>query len=1043
MRPLKLTFQAFISYKDKVTIDFSSFDNDLFLISGDTGSGKTTIFEAICFALYGQPSGEYRNSDDLRCNFSNPDEETFVDFTFEVNDVIYNIVRTPKQDVSKKRGEGLITRYSSAVLTYSGKPPISKFNEVGKKIEEIIGLNRNQFKQTMMIAQNDFMNLINAKTEERKEIYEKIFNTFAYKDFTENLKSMQKDANDKLTSSDGSIKTHLTTINSDIEELRAEIKGALSGFLLDGKLDLLIERIEQFQDKKHAEIESKKKEKMILEQTIETKQGTISKIDTTNANIDKYFNSKRTFDDLESRTKEDYLPRKNQIERIEQAKEVRSFENAYNTSLSSKQNAVNKDALWNKEKIKLEGKLETAIENSKKAETKKPEIEKLNSEKTSISNILGKYNLLSLKITDKSTAQDELNETERKWKTVLFDIQTRSDKYEANAEIVNGIKITESDIARTESKQNELNTLIGNLDNIDGFFNKIENNQKELKTLKNNLKDRLTEFKKLGEEKNKVTVAYYANMAGVLASELEENKPCPVCGSLTHPEIASGSDEVVDKETFNRAVETYNDKQKAVNTIASSIEIKDKLIESDIANITRSNKGYFEFDSNDISSSKTNFNNKEKLVKDELDQLELDLVSDRKSLKEKNSLIETQKTLEEAIENLKSKKTELTIQMNTETDKLSSILESIEDLKKELPYETKDKADYRITEITSSINKYQDDIDLTSDTLTKVKSDIESNNTLLLNNSKNLETIEVELKEKKEEFEKQIFERKFKSVEDYQEALSFEKELQTLRKYIFDFDSALNIAKGNLEAYKEYKDKTKVDTFVQIREVNELKDNKKAFENDISDLEANYKQNETSLASIARIRKDRVKQEEEANRLSLLYKTASGNLSQKAKIDFETYIQTAYFNQILNKANVRFERMCNNRYQLVKVEQEKISADYALDIFVYDNYTGMTRNASTLSGGESFMATLALALGLSDVILESNGGIRLDSMFIDEGFGSLDDESLSSALEVLSNLSNGSRMVGIISHVDELKNKINKQIEITKGNDGSYLKIKV
>ena len=1043
MRPLKLTFQAFISYKDKVAIDFSNFDNDIFLISGDTGAGKTTIFEAICFALYGKPSGEYRNSNDLRCNFSNPDEETFVDFTFEVNNVTYNIVRTPKQELSKKRGKGLITRNSSAVLTYSGKSPISKLSEVDKKIEDIIGLDRNQFKQTMMIAQNDFMKLINSKTKERKEIYEKIFDTYDYKYFTENLKSLQKDANDKLISSDGSIRTHLTTINSDDEELKAEIKEAVSGFLLDGKLDLLIGKIERYQEEKRAEIKSKKSEKKTLEDEIENKQKDISKIETVNAGIAKYYESKKAVADFESRIPADYLPRKNTIDRIEQAKEVRSCENAYNTSLRNKQNALKKETFWREEKIKLESELKAAIENSKKVEAKKIKIGKLNSEKTSITNILGKYEILSSKIADKSAAQDALADTERKLNKTLSDIRIKSFNYETNAETINGITITESDIARAESKQNELNTLMDNLDSIDGFFNKIESNQKELITLKNNLESGLAEFKSLGEEKNRVTVAYYANMAGVLASELEDNKPCPVCGSLTHPSIASSSSEVVNKDTFNKAVDDYNDIQEKVNAIASSIETKERLIESDIANITRSNKGYFEFDSSDISASKIEFNNKEKSVEDELDQLKLDLVSYRKSLKEKNSLIETQKTLEEAIENLKSKENELTLQKNTETGKLSSILESIEDLKKELPYETKDKADSRITEITSSINKYQEDIDSASDALTKAKSDIESNKTLLLNNSRNLETIEVDLKEKKQEFEKQISERKFKSADDYREALSFEKELQSLRKYIFDFDSALNIARGNLEAYKEYKDKTKVDTSVQIDEVEVLKDNRNDIENDISNLEANYKQNETSLRSIARIRKDRIVQEEEAKRLSLLYKTASGNLSQKAKIDFETYIQTAYFNQILNKANVRFERMCNNRYQLVKVEQEKISADYALDIFVYDNYTGMTRNASTLSGGESFMATLALALGLSDVILESNGGIRLDSMFIDEGFGSLDDESLSSALEVLSNLSNGSRMVGIISHVDELKTKINKQIEITKDNDGSHLKIKV
>lgn len=894
MKPIKLTISAFGPYKDKVNIDFSKLgENGIFLITGDTGAGKTTIFDAISFALFGEVSGSNRPIQSLRSDFADMEEETYVELEFLHKNIKYVIRRNPEYERPKKRGEGTTKKSADASLEF-GKEVVSGIKNVDIKIEEILGINAKQFKQIAMLAQGEFLKILFAESKDRTEIFRKIFDTDIYNLIAKKLKEKLKESNNELNSLKQAFATNVDNIiwseeNKEIDKLYVE-----------NILDELTNEVKKNENEK-IQIDNEVKEK---ENDIKIKEEKIDKQTKINSNIIEFNNLLKLRDEY-----------KNQEEKIKNMK----------------------DRISKNQRIK---------------EIITPKEEKIK--------------------TQKNTIKDIENELEN---------------------------ITKSMELKKEAEKESSKTL-ENVEKMGGIFKEYNKDVEEKDVLKNSL-DTIEKAKKLQEDKLKAVEEYekaekeYLNLnneylrkedeffkeqAGILAEKLEINKPCPVCGSLGHPNIAKKSNSVLSKEELEKLKTELETKQK----IKQDKQENCISINSSLKTLINENKEIFK----DINESNMNFNiledqiTEEKLAKEEKISLNKDvLVSLYYDI--------TNENLE--IENFKYEdfKQEIINKINEERNKLIQEETVFETKSKQLEQERKILSKYEeeymlaIKSLGFNAEKEYKDIVMSDEQIEKENAKIEEYKTNIIANNTKIESLEEEVKGK------------------------YEIDLTDLNNEVkLDKQELINKKNEQLNIISKYNNNQKI--YLKLKETS------------------------TNLN----------KKEKEYAILEDLSKTANGTLPNKKRIEFEQYVQATYFDMIIAEANKRLLKMTEGRFILVRKETPERQSDrIGLDLEVIDNYTGKKRDVKSLSGGESFKAALSLALGLSDVIQSYSGGVVIDTLFIDEGFGSLDTESREQAINTLSLLIDGNKLVGIISHVTELKERIDKKIIVTKTNEGSRVEI--
>lgn len=861
MRPVKLTMQAFGPFLERVEIPFFELGaSNIFLISGNTGSGKTTIFDAVCFALFNNSSGSFRGNSTLRSHYASENVKSFVEFEFLFKGENYKIKRTPQGIRKKLKGEGFIKENPTAELFLPDGRIIYNLGEVDKYVVDLLGLNLSQFSQIALLAQGEFLKLLNSTTNERNEIFRTIFNTDIFLDFQNNL----KDEYSKL-------KLEISNLNLSILQFISQIKTKdektleLIDFIKQNEVFLSLSDLIE----KLGKINKENDEKLIFYQ---------------NEN-EKITSQKENCLQIYKKIQEKNILLKNKLEicnEINKQKEIfKKIENEFK-SLSLK----NQQADFLKEEIK---ELEQKIDKIKK-------IEKIEKELLKNNNEIEKLNL-------------EIDKTKEKIKN--FKIQFLN------------------------FKNNELQILNKNKELKQKEFEKINK-----------------EFKNLRKKYDEKYEIYLSSQAGILAKTLKDNSPCPVCGSIEHPFIAKVQNCEITKEILDelkKDVEFKTDKLSEISNECSILIEKIKTKEVDIANYIKDN---FEITPlcEDNYFQNIDFENE---IKYENDKLKEDLLKTQNLTLDNASIKAQIKTLyEKDDENFDN-------QQN-----LKSLIEELS--KKHL--NLKNNLNNLIFEI-ETINK-----------------NYKSENDKLIS-----------LISKDEVFNKQLEEMREVDVlktEEIEQKIDDLKEKQNKNNLEI---SSLNLIKGvNDEVYSNL--------IVQNKQLN-----------------IKYK----SLES-----------------LDNLYKTASGNLKGRQKITFEQYIQHYYLDLVLIEANKILKILSKNQFQFLR-NKGNLSSQIksSLDIEIMDFYTYKTRSTKTLSGGESFLASLALALGLSNVASNLSGNKNIDMLFIDEGFGSLDNESLDKAIDVIVELSAKNRLIGVISHIEELKNAIQNQIKTTKTPQGSTIEI--
>jgi len=914
MRPTKLKMSAFGPYKEETIIEFDKLGKSgIYLICGDTGSGKTTIFDAICFALYGEASGNNKPSRLLRCKYASENVATYVELEFEYRGKKYKINRNPEYERAKTRGSGFTVQKADATLFFDDERlPISKSVEVTKEVEKIIGLNRDEFVQISMIAQGDFQRLLFADTQERIKIFRQLFYTDKYKRLQEKLRT---NAQEKINEYE------------KLKEIENFYKASINkyGEIVTNAESLDITRIEEIflgikENNKYFMAEKRKE------------QSEISKKDKElNIKIGEF----KTF----SKNKEDFENVSKEIEdlNVQLEKEIGDFKEVSKKHKESERLAI--DIAREKEKLSIFENLKKIIDEKNKSYQK---VEK-------ISSILEK----------KSSENTALNE-----------------KLKADKEELLNLKDCKLKILDSKEKLEKINQRGKKLQNLKLFVKDYEKKELEYKEGVSAFKKENEIYDKLKRDYDEKNYLFLNAQAGILASRLEENMPCPVCGSKSHPMPAK------------------------LSTIAPS--------EKDVENAKKKSEEALQKTS-DLSKKSAALNS------------ELAAIFDRFS-----------DLYEEVFKEKTSKEKEVTI---SEENKISENFDiAVKDLKCEKQnFEKLEKDEKRFDYLTAKTRELEEKIN----SLTKDIHDNEVEKVKLFENYKSLSKKEEESKKNLTYKNIEELENAIKKMQEQKDKVDFDFERG--QKVIAEIKIKLNEKLGKQKTLEKLiKNKNTDDSNNFIEEQKILQKRLNELNEEISSQKTKEENLENFFENLLKTKKSMEEYEKELSYMQTLSQTANGMLSGKNKIMLETYVQQSFFDRILERASTRFMIMTSGQYELKRRDAgNNMKSQVGLDIDVIDHYNGVERSVRTLSGGESFMASLSLALGLSDEIQKNAGGIELDTMFVDEGFGTLDENYIEQAMKALANLSDGKRLVGIISHVDNLKNRIDKQIIVSKNKNKS------
>ena len=915
MRPLFLRLSAFGPYAGRTEIPLERLGTQgLYLITGDTGAGKTTIFDAICFALYGEASGQNRDAGMLRSKYAADDVPTEVELVFAHAGKEYRIRRNPKYMRAAKRGKGLTAQNADAELHMPDGTVITNDGKVTDAVEGLLGVNREQFSQIAMLAQGDFVRLLIAETKERIKIFREIFKTQNYRTLQERLDSEQSAVEKQVEGDRRSVAQYIAGIRAESDNpLAAEVDEAKAGGMLTVDvielLDKLIERdsaLKKALDNESAEIKCR--------------------LDTVNANI-----------------------------------------GTARTLATAKQSLLEAESELPDEEAKI-AVLEAALEDARDALEDKAELER---NSALIGAELPKYDEVRKRQTD-------IADSERKYRTNSANLLKMEEALRGKKEDLERLKAEQSslkdsaaEIATLNGELKEIDAKITALDEFSTALGKYRTRIDELKAAQDDYTKKDAEFKRLNTLYETMEQAFRDGQAGILAAKLSEGDACPVCGSRSHPNPARLLDDVPTENELKTAKKNANKARDEREESAKDAEGRMKTLEAAETQL-REGAGKL-LGEEDIKKAESM-----------LDAAVAECVARRKTMQAAlNAAKEQDKrrtALEERIPRLEEetgKDAETVTALKTEIAADKSALEertnSLDSLKKELKFADKTAAEAEKKRLDGQAKAIQTAYDNAVKALNDQKTTVS-----------NLKTA-----------------------------------IETHKKTINSSDAAgLNLADEEAKLAELTRDRNDCDekrTSVSTR----------------LDVNAGIRENISAKASsIAAV-------EKKLRWIKALSDTANGKLSGKDKVELETYIQMTYFDRIINRANLRLMTMSSGQYELVRLkEAANRQSKSGLDLGVIDHYNGSQRSVKTLSGGESFMASLSLALGLSDEVQSSAGGIRIDTMFVDEGFGTLDSEALEQAYRALSGLTEGNRLVGIISHVDGLKERIDKQVIVTKNRGG-------
>ncbi len=921
MKPLHITMSAFGPYAGLTTVDFTMLGETwLYLICGDTGAGKTTIFDAITFALYGDASGDSRDANMFRSKYAKPETPTFVEMEFSYRGQVYGIRRNPEYERPAKRGTGTTSEKPNASIVYPDGREVEGLRDVEAAVRDIIGIDRDQFTQIAMIAQGEFLKLLLASTEDRKQIFRQIFDTKPYLDLQVALRNEAFGLRDAYEDAKRGVSQYMDGVvcpPDDAHEPELEkMKGRHGAFNL-ADIVVLVDQLVAQDEARH-----------------DSAQLRITAIDVQLASLNSILGRLEAARQAQTGIAEAERVTKAYAPKLEEAKAAYGAEVAKGPEREALLIAIDAAARGlasydEHDALRLRERRDAAA------------LEKLRGDR-------GKL----------ARAQEGLEATLKDTKDRLV-----------------ALKDVDRDRSHLEAALKENRADQGNLTKLGAIMADRGRQHDELVRVRTAYSAAADEKESLSRTYENLERAFLDEQAGLLASTLEKGTACPVCGSTSHPHPATVSEGAPTETQLNAAKKRRAvAEERASKLSGDAAQLGGTVAELDKQVSSLATELLGQVEAGEVPQA----------ARDRMDMLrseEGNLAGKLEDIvrrgRERTRLEELLPQLERDIKDAESKRASDATRIATDEANLQGLCRRIQEMSEKLEHPSKQTA-------LAAIANLQDTKGLMDRALAEAQAAYDGYNRRIQEAQATRSALEEQLKEMPRDDPEEVVSRQTHLIAD-KDAL--EREARTV----------------------------------------------------FSRLDSNRK----TKANLAKRGAEMLKVEERYRWVDSLAKTANGNVSGKDKVELETFIQTTYFDQIIAKANLRLLDMTDGQYELIRqgVASSKRS-ESGLDLDVVDHYNGTSRSVRTLSGGESFKASLALALGLSDVIQSYSGGIQLDTMFVDEGFGSLDEESVDHAIRILDGLSGGNRMVGIISHVAELKERIDKKIVVTKDKtEGSSITI--
>lgn len=886
MRPISLTISAFGPYAGCVNVPLDKLgDEGLYLICGDTGAGKTTLFDAITFALFGEASGDARETRTLRSDFAAPDAETFVELTFLYRDEEYRIRRSPSYERPKLRGEGTTNHPPTVEFIRPGSPAITKTREADQAIIELLGINRSQFSQIVMIAQGEFRRVLTAQTKERAKIFRHLFETSAYDKFAKELESRSAalaKEHDALTREIESLADQALLPEGSEEDNERARRAAASALTADWLLDVLRSR--------NAE--------------------DAASLDVLNTSL--------------TQAKADRASRALLLQRAEGAARAQAeaalLETALEASLRERAGAA---------------------ERFEKARATEPERNRLTAAVES-----GKVELAAYERFANLTKQ--LRQDESALESLMKSKTAIEDELEGI-----GIDEPEAETARQRATAEAAKERIAGIEAAVRELRAMQSRNEEMKKAQLAKEELYLRASQAAQSANQASAAiqksYLDGQAGILSQSLVEGVPCPVCGSPHHPAPATPPDDAPSKDDVDAAREA-----------AERAHAKAQKAAADLA----AERARLEEQSHAISAWRTTHGSKDALHEE------------RERLAAQLARCEKRMASAQKAHDLSRRLTAIEADVHKAEKNAAQTKARHEEMKDALKHSTAEEA-------RAALDRDRRQLKALNDEAAQADSALREADEKIVSTRSRIATLRESAKE------------------------AGGHDIEALRSRLAELDRDIAIAEGERDVLMARSSRNAP-----------IEERLRAVVSRSSFIEDEHR----VIAAVA--------------------ETASGKIKGKSRISFETYVQSMYFDQVITAANARLAIITGGRYELVRRSKAtSLCAQAGLDLDALDHYTGKARDASSLSGGESFEASLSLALGLSDVVQQHAGGIQLETMFIDEGFGSLDAESLARAIHMLTGIGGGNKLIGIISHVEELKDAIDRKIVVTQTRRGSTLKL--
>lgn len=915
MRPTKLTISAFGPYSDRNELDFSLLGNrGIYLISGDTGAGKTTIFDAISFALFGEANSRDREGRMLRCKYAAPEVQTFVELEFLYRGEKYTVRRNPDYERPTANGKKYTTQKASAELKKQDGFVVSGVLDVTKAVEELIGLNKSQFMQIALIAQGDFRRVLFATTQERTAIFRDIFGTSLYESFQKKLKDMQGEVDDSLKYCKAQVKQQLEQVKlAECEENAEAVKAVNNAIGQDGACVLsdVTGLIEKAFDRVGAELTAKEKAAEETEQRL----------------------SALTAKKARTETILDALKRRNDAaERLETARN---------------------------EKAEIDREIKTVDEELKKCEEYKaeiiryseriPEYDRLDAISAEISELDGSVDEKKFTLEETSERQTELDK-----------------QFSCAREQYSSLENTDAEYAGLQAEKSDSDKRLAELFKLRDKAENCKKQQAALSSARLDYSAAQQKYEKSSRGYDEMQRLFLGAQAGILAKTLREGEPCMVCGSVEHPHIAALSENAPTEEQLKaaRADKDKNEQRaQSLSGIAAQLKGNAEALAEELSAATGC--VYIEEIREKIRLEIIS-------VGDEGREFEVKIAALDKLIAERSKLKKEIPSLQAQLDALRERQNEYTSAIRGQSA-------------------AREEKQRQLDEIRSRL------IDFSSSAA---------------------------LRERISELEKICGDTARKS--------------ELVRSRESECDKQISELSGIIKSFEEQYDRNNIpDADAISDELRITVQEKTVLSDEIDSLKSSLFAGRETLKSLHSIAAETDRFEKRRRVIQPLADTAAGTTTGKAKIAFETYVQMFYFDRVVVAANSRFMEMSGGQYELIRrTDIDRLNSKSGLDLDVIDHYSRTQRSVKSLSGGEQFMASLSLALGLADIIQRDAGGIQLDAMFIDEGFGTLSDNSRDNAIRTLMKLADANRLVGIISHVDELKSRIDKQICVSKDKYG-------